>query len=280
MCRWRSGEGPAHTLPARAVARCCLFVLLCVTQRSTRCHACTSLLRTSLLHRSALSLAGFCALLRHLGRLTAGLFEALAVGATTRQVWVPKLRKEAPDAAHMAPAKGQASASIHRLTQPTTSYPTPLPCRNPSVCLQELSLLQPWCPGVTATTAMQRTMSVHSNQYDTIRAAAAAAAGTSQQQQSAVLSIMAASLGAMWDAVGEEGMRPFVVRGGGQSECVVSLPVTCAAPTLRMLPDVTCRLTASSWRRLLPPWPLSCGGTPSRCALPAAWRVSTPAHRL
>jgi hypothetical protein len=64
---------------------------------------------------------------------------------------------------------------------------------------------------------MQRTMSVHSNQYNTIRAAAAAAAGgpsQQQQQQSAVLSMMGASLGAMWDAVGEEGMRPFVVREG------------------------------------------------------------------
>jgi hypothetical protein len=29
--------------------------------------------------------------------------------------------------------------------------------------------------------------------------------------ESAVLSIMGASFGAMWDAVGEEGMRPFVV---------------------------------------------------------------------
>ena len=37
--------------------------------------------------RSALSLAGFCALLRHLGRLTAGLTEALEAGATTKQVW-------------------------------------------------------------------------------------------------------------------------------------------------------------------------------------------------
>jgi hypothetical protein len=52
--------------------------------------------------------------------------------------------------------------------------------------------------------------------------AAAAAAATAWQGtvvgqgsgalDSAVLSIMGASLQAMWDAVGEEGMRPFVVR--------------------------------------------------------------------
>lgn len=209
VCRWRSGEGPAHTLPARAVARCCLSVPLCVSCMLV------SLLRTSLLYRSALSLAGFGALLRHLGRLTAGLSEALAVGATTRQVWVPKMRTEAPNALHTWHLQRDRLQPASTGTRKPQHPIPPLPCHNPSVCLQELSLLQPWCPGVTATTAMQRTMSVHSNQYDTIRAAAAAA-GTSQQQQSAVLSIMAASLGAMWDAVGEEGMRPFVVRRGGQ----------------------------------------------------------------
>jgi hypothetical protein len=36
--------------------------------------------------RSALSLAGFCALLRHLPRLTAGILEARAAGATSKQV--------------------------------------------------------------------------------------------------------------------------------------------------------------------------------------------------
>lgn len=36
--------------------------------------------------RSALSLAGFCALVRHLPRLTDGLLEALAAGATSKQV--------------------------------------------------------------------------------------------------------------------------------------------------------------------------------------------------
>jgi hypothetical protein len=60
---------------ANAAEPCCLSVLLFTSH-------------TSMLCRSALSLAGFCALLRHLGRLTAGLSEALAVGATTRQVWV------------------------------------------------------------------------------------------------------------------------------------------------------------------------------------------------
>ena len=120
---------------------------------------------------------------------------------------------------------------------------------SPYVCVQELSLLQPWCPGVTATTAMQRTMSVYSNQFATIRAAAAAdkplavrdgatqvgaaaaaagaaAAATGQGAvgnalDSAVLSIMGASLQAMWDAVGEEGMRPFVVRGLRLSHCAL-----------------------------------------------------------
>jgi hypothetical protein len=86
------------------------------------------------------------------------------------------------------------------------------------VCVQELSLLQPWCPGVTATTAMQRTMSVYSSQFPTVRVAAAA---EQQHEQpgvlGSVLSIMGASLAAMWDAVGEEGMRPFVV------SCVVKL---------------------------------------------------------
>jgi hypothetical protein len=104
--------------------------------------------------------------------------------------------------------------------------------------VQELSLLQPWCPGVTATTAMQRTMSVYSNQFPAIQAAAVAAdeppppaaavaaaggsgVGSSTGSpasgaavESAVLSIMGASFKAMWDAVGEEGMRPFVVSPG------------------------------------------------------------------
>ena len=139
--------------------------------------------------------------------------------------------------------------------------------------MQELSLLQPWCPGVTATTAMQRTMSVYSNQFTALRNEAAAAAANvpaaapdtplaAAPQASgvstpgavaltagakavavsgcaepggpavvscssggvlhgAVLGIMGASLQAMWDAAGEEGMRPFVVsetgagKGGG-----------------------------------------------------------------
>jgi hypothetical protein len=87
--------------------------------------------------------------------------------------------------------------------------------------VQELGLLQPWCPGVAASVAMQRTMSVYSCQHDAIRAssaqpsaAAAAANPTSSSTGSVagdeVLGMMGASFGAMWGAVGADGMAPFV----------------------------------------------------------------------
>ncbi|KAF6259744.1 hypothetical protein COO60DRAFT_1700692 [Scenedesmus sp. NREL 46B-D3] len=132
-------------------------------------------------NRSALSLAGFCALLRHLPRLTAGILEAVAAGAISKQ---------------------------------------------------ELGLLQPWCPGVAASVAMQRTMSVYSCQRDAIRssssssssspqppdlASAVAAANPSSSSSrggavtgAEVLDMMGSSFAAMWGAVGAGGMAPFV----------------------------------------------------------------------
>jgi hypothetical protein len=90
-----------------------------------------------------------------------------------------------------------------------------------------LGLLQPWCPGVAASVAMQRTMSVYSCQHDAIRAdtaqqpsAAAAGAAASNPSSSSsssggvvgdeVLGMMGASFGAMWGVVGADGMAPFV----------------------------------------------------------------------
>ncbi|WIA16783.1 hypothetical protein OEZ85_013431 [Tetradesmus obliquus] len=119
-------------------------------------------------NRSALSLAGFCALLRHLPRLTGGIREALAAGALSKQ---------------------------------------------------ELGLLQPWCPGVAASTAMQRTMAVYSCQAPTIRGSSSSSSaqpGRSSSNSSAavsgseVLDMMGASFSAMWGAVGAAGMAPFV----------------------------------------------------------------------
>lgn len=70
--------------------------------------------------------------------------------------------------------------------------------------LQDLALLQPWCPGVTASTAMQRTMAVHSNQHATILSSSSSSGWE-------VLDIMAASLSAMWEAGGgDNGLKPFV----------------------------------------------------------------------
>lgn len=98
---------------------------------------------------------------------------------------------------------------------------------------------------MTATTAMQRTMSVYSNQFPAIREAVSSAADKPQQQpdtniissgssnsnssgdhlDTVVLSVMGASLAAMWDAVGEEGMRPFVV--SGEHGVCVCWPAAC-----------------------------------------------------
>eukprot|EP00883_Tetradesmus_obliquus_P008488 jgi/Sobl393_1/19202/SZX60596.1 len=121
-------------------------------------------------NRSALSLAGFCALLRHLPRLTGGIREALAAGALSKQ---------------------------------------------------ELGLLQPWCPGVAASTAMQRTMAVYSCQAPTIRGSSSSSSSSAQPGRSSsnssaavsgseVLDMMGASFSAMWGAVGAAGMAPFV----------------------------------------------------------------------
>lgn len=78
---------------------------------------------------------------------------------------------------------------------------------------------------------MQRTMSVYSSQFSKIKEAADTAApadagGGEGPLDSAVLSIMSASFAAMWDAVGEQGMRPFVV---SQTVCYIYvLPGTAA----------------------------------------------------
>jgi hypothetical protein len=101
----------------------------------------------------------------------------------------------------------------------------PVSCCAVPASLQELGLLQPWCPGVAASVAMQRTMSVYSCQHDAIRAdtaqqpsaAAAGAAAANPNSSSSggvvgdeVLGMMGASFGAMWGAVGPAGMAPFV----------------------------------------------------------------------
>lgn len=99
---------------------------------------------------------------------------------------------------------------------------TPVVAPAPCLCsplLQELGLLQPWCPGVAASTAMQRTMAVYSCQAPTIRGSSSSSSaqpGRSSSNSSAavsgseVLDMMGASFSAMWGAVGAAGMAPFV----------------------------------------------------------------------
>jgi hypothetical protein len=88
---------------------------------------------------------------------------------------------------------------------------------------QELALLQPYCPGVATTSAMQRTMAVHSNQTPAILASlhpgaptsSPAAAGAGAVSQDVVLDMVGGSFKAMWEAVGgEAGLRPFL------SDCI------------------------------------------------------------